>query len=109
MRTLVLAGRDAPFEDEALTVIVGGVWYFTTLATVRQHGSIFNQVAPSEDGCIAVDRDPALFAHILAYLRSGYLTLDREDGVHNKLLLLESRFYGLTPLTEYLEAEISAE
>ena len=52
-------------------------------------------------GFIFIDRDPALFTHVLNYLRSKEIHLPETIGMRG--LVHEAEFYGITPLTQQLK------
>jgi hypothetical protein len=76
---------------------VGGTIYETTLATLRNIGGRFfieleNPFYKQSNGEIFfIDRDPALFAYILAYARTHRLNKIIEDV---EGLLVEAEYYG---------------
>ena len=81
--------------DNAQAVLAGPAAEDSFLAT------LFSGVFPSEadeDGCMFIDRDPALFRLILDGLRRGSMDPELEDRARRGALLRELRFYGLPRL-----------
>eukprot|EP00796_Vickermania_ingenoplastis_P005313 gene5313-3815_t len=102
-------------EEETVLLNVGGKLFEVPTKTLlgADEGSLFhsmlslqgNPIIPimrDEKGAIFVDRDPAVFRHILNYLR-GYRKIDKIDGTMQKLLRLDAEFFRLPRLVELLE------
>jgi BTB/POZ domain len=99
--------------DDIVILNVGGTTYVTTKTTLLIKGSYFEkrlcgQMLPGvtvNDG-IFIDRDGALFASILNYLRN----LDNYEPPNDPKLLLdllnEAQFFGLDGLIEKIKARI---
>lgn len=94
-------------SDSVLTINVGGVLYTTTTATLLKFpdsmlGSLVRQDLPStrdRNGHLFIDRDGAVFRHILNFLRSSQLSLTQDfQDLH--LLATEADFYQISPLIE---------
>uniref|UniRef100_A0A7S2XET1 BTB domain-containing protein n=1 Tax=Lotharella oceanica TaxID=641309 RepID=A0A7S2XET1_9EUKA len=99
---------------------IGGTRFITTLSTLSQDedsmlsklfNGRFSTTALASDkkdtpyACF-IDRSPEVFGLILDYLRNGPdFQLPQAADVRRKLLI-EAKFYGLTPLVRMLEAPI---
>uniref|UniRef100_A0A7S4DK60 BTB domain-containing protein n=5 Tax=Lotharella globosa TaxID=91324 RepID=A0A7S4DK60_9EUKA len=99
---------------------IGGTRFITTLSTLSTvedsmlaklfNGRFSTTALPSDKkdtpyACF-IDRSPEVFGLILDYLRIGPdFQLPRAADVRRKLLI-EAKFYGLTPLVQMLEAPI---
>jgi len=88
---------------------VGGVRYSTTYSTLTLYpdsmlGRLFGGELPlkkNEDGAVFIDRDGALFRHILNFLRCGRLSLPRPFP-EIEALKLEADFFQISPLIQAL-------
>lgn len=90
---------------------VGGHVYTTTLYTVTQYSDsnlarLFSggitQVPRDPKGNYFIDRDGALFKHVLNFLRTRKLTIP-EDFQDFEQLELEATFYGIKPFEEAVQ------
>lgn len=89
---------------------VGGHVYTTTLYTVTQYSDsklakLFSgekQVPRDPKGNYFIDRDGALFKHVLNFLRTRKLTVP-EDFQDFEQLEIEATFYGIKPLEEAVQ------
>ena len=89
---------------------VGGHVYTTTLYTVTQYSdsklarlfSAESQVPRDPKGNYFIDRDGALFKHVLNFLRTRKLTVP-EDFQDFEQLEIEATFYGIKPLEEAVQ------
>lgn len=108
------ASVDAMPASEVLVLNVGGTKFETTRETLTKvPGSFFETLLsgrwnPSldRDGCIFIDREPAVFGYILNYLRDyPRVTLNPYALQHGQIVLLseEAKFYQLTTLSKVLE------
>jgi hypothetical protein len=83
---------------------VGGKTFTTSKETLLQHENTFfygmlsaDQWEPDEDGFYFIDRDPSYFHHVMEYMRSGNVPLERLD--HYQLLKVVEEFdYYQIPL-----------
>ncbi|KAI4859087.1 BTB/POZ protein [Hypoxylon rubiginosum] len=91
---------------------------FTTLRdTLRSESSYFAARLSSrwndtdEDGSYFIDADPAMFEHVLRYLRSGnfpvFFNASTQTFDHAKYisLLSEARYFGIPRLEEWIEKD----
>lgn len=100
-----------PGSPERIALQVGEKTFHTTKATLAESSVLTNLVSlppPPPDGLYFLDADPALFEHILRYLRTGLFPLlfSAEAGHDVCLyfaLLHEARFYQVARLQTWLE------
>ena len=93
--------------DDILHLNVGGVHYTTTRATLCRYpnsmlGAMFNGSMPTtkdSNGHYFIDRDGAMFHHILNYLRSASLVLPVSFQLLESLAL-EADFFQIEPLIQ---------
>jgi phytoene desaturase (3,4-didehydrolycopene-forming) len=97
---------------ERIQLQIGEKTFHTTKATVAESSVLASLVnlPPPDNGVYFVDADPALFEHILRYLRTGMFPLfyDAEKGHDLCLyfaLLNQARFYQIERLHTWLGAE----
>lgn len=91
---------------------VGGYKFSTTLTTLTADpdcmlAAMFSGrfiVEKNEEGCVFIDRDGQYFHHILNWLRNGTLP-PIESQLEREYLLVESKYYQITSLNEYLLAQ----
>jgi len=91
---------------------VGGYKFSTTLTTLTADpdcmlAAMFSGrfiVEKNEDGCVFIDRDGQYFHHILNWLRNGTLP-PIENHLEREYLLVESKYYQITSLNEYILAQ----
>lgn len=101
-------------SSKQIKLDVGGFKFATTLTTLTADpdsmlAAMFSgrfMVEKNEDGCVFIDRDGQFFYHILNWLRNGTLP-PIESTLEREYLLVESRYYQLTSLNEYLLAQDS--
>lgn len=95
--------------SEIVTLNVGGQRFDTTRHTLLSINDTFFSVLLSgrlpsskdQTGALFIDRDPALFAIILNYLRTNQLFAVTQANV--EALKHEAQFYGISPLVRQLE------
>lgn len=90
--------------DNAYAVVrlnIGGTPFWTSEETLTSHSSYFRTMFSGkfscelqDDGSIFVDRDPALFAPLLSFMRSGELYCPA--GIAPTRLQEEADYYGIT-------------
>ena len=93
--------------DAVVTLNVGGIVHTTTRSTLSKFpdsmlGALMSgkfPVTQDENGHIFIDRDGAIFRHILNFLRSTRLALP-SDFTDYDLLLVEADFYQINPLID---------
>ena len=91
---------------------VGGYKFSTTLTTMTADpdcmlAAMFSGrfiVEKNEEGYVFIDRDGQFFHYILNWLRNGTLP-PIEDQLEREYLLVESKYYQITSLNEYLLAQ----
>jgi len=91
--------------NELIRLNVGGERYTTTRATLTRYphsmlGAMFSgalTTAVDEHGCFFIDRDGAMFRHVLNFLRSGQLSLPPNFQQLDQLAV-EADFYQLEEL-----------
>jgi hypothetical protein len=112
-QALVLEKRSAHVQttghNERVKLNVGGVMYETTLSTLRKEESFLSalfcgryEVMRDQGGSVFIDRDGAVFRHVLNYLRRGRLLIEEDDTLA-KELLDEARFFQISSLVELLQ------
>ena len=98
--------------DEVITLNVGGQLYTTTRSTLAKYpdsmiGAMFNgQFVPTHfdpQGNYFIDRDGAMFRHVLNFLRSGRLCLPQGFKDHD-LLEAEVDFYQIPAMISAVRA-----
>lgn len=94
-----------PHPGSVLRVLVGGVQHSTTLGTLAAAGadSALSQLRPCPAGAPLpfIDRDGALFAHVLSFLRAGTLP---QSAATRRALCAEASALRIPTLTDALEA-----
>ncbi|KAB8071045.1 BTB/POZ protein [Aspergillus leporis] len=106
----------APVDSQQIVLKVGERRFTTTYQTLVGESTFFDSLlsrrwdSQQQDGTYLVDADPALFEHILRYLRRGLFPLfyDRVRGHNYGLyiaLLDEARYFGIDKLVSWLEAK----
>lgn len=98
---------------KVVSLNVGGHVYTTTLYTITQYSDsklakLFSgesQVPRDPKGNYFIDRDGALFKHVLNFLRTRKLTLP-DDFQEFEELEIEATFYGIKPLEEAVQKAI---
>ena len=103
----------ADIEDPVI-LDVGGVRYSTTHATLTLYpdsmlGRLFDGGLPlkiNAVGTVFIDRNGALFQHILDFLRCGQLSLPRPFP-EMEALKIEADFFQISPLIEALNEHSS--
>ena len=106
MSEIKVARRSLP---DPVILDVGGVRYSTTYATLTLYpdsmlGRMFGGDLPlkiNDDGTVFIDRDGALFRHILNFLRCSRLSLPRPFP-EMEALRVEADFFQITPLIQAL-------
>ena len=100
---------DRQGSDDLVRLNVGGTWYTTTMATLESQPSpIFSNLLQEPDkgalkmddadsGYYFIDRDGAIFRHVLNFLRTGAVNVPA-DFAEFDLLMSDAKFYGLTKL-----------
>lgn len=99
-------------SSKQIKLDVGGYKFSTTLTTLTADpdsmlAAMFSgrfMVEKNEDGCVFIDRDGQYFHHILNWLRNGTLP-PIESHLEREYLLVESKYYQLTSLNEFLLAQ----
>lgn len=99
-------------SSKQIKLDVGGFKFSTTLTTLTADpdsmlAAMFSgrfPVEKNEDGCVFIDRDGAYFHHILNWLRNGTLP-PIENHLEREYLLVESKYYQITSLNEFLLAQ----
>eukprot|EP01012_Entosiphon_sulcatum_P048112 TRINITY_DN661_c0_g1_i2.p1 TRINITY_DN661_c0_g1~~TRINITY_DN661_c0_g1_i2.p1 ORF type:complete len:271 (-),score=36.16 TRINITY_DN661_c0_g1_i2:271-1062(-) len=95
---------------------IGGTPFHTTQSTMNADtGSLLAALSSGnyikedeEDGYIFLDRDPLMFQHVLAYLRSDGKFLPLPAKTSDRMRLLrETEFYNLIKLGQHLRARAS--
>ena len=101
-------------SNELVTLNVGGVTYTTTKATLTKYpdsmlGAMFSGRMPNlqdVNGHYFIDRDGALFKHVLNFLRCSKLCLPTDFKEMNQLIA-EADFYQIQPMiNELLTPEV---
>ena len=95
---------------KVVTLNVGGHIYTTTLYTVTQYSdsklaklfSAESQVPRDPKGNYFIDRDGALFKHVLNFLRTRKFNVP-EDFQDFEQLEIEATFYGIKPFEEAVQ------
>jgi len=98
--------------SDVVSLNVGGKVFTTTVVTLRKEkdsmlAAMFSgryKISTDKTGAYFIDRDGALFHHILTYLRTGTLPIDLST-VETRRLRTEADFYGLASLQMLLDAE----
>eukprot|EP01089_Gocevia_fonbrunei_P005932 TRINITY_DN1642_c0_g1_i1.p1 TRINITY_DN1642_c0_g1~~TRINITY_DN1642_c0_g1_i1.p1 ORF type:complete len:348 (+),score=67.93 TRINITY_DN1642_c0_g1_i1:92-1135(+) len=106
-----LKGKPEKIEQTKIKLDVGGRIFATSLTTLTsQPGSYFEamfsgrwQAKMSDDGTYFIDRDPAVFRHIMNFLRTGGLKFDKLKDDEKKLLVEDADFYQLYDLIDLLK------
>lgn len=87
---------------------VGGKKFFTTRAVLDAKKGFFRAVCEGvgavekdQEGCIFIDRSPAVFKHILNHMSNQPLPAELSEG-DLEMLLIECEFYELEELSEML-------
>jgi len=99
-------------SSKQIKLDVGGYKFSTTLTTLTADpdcmlAAMFSGrfiVEKNEDGCVFIDRDGEYFHYILNWLRNGTLP-PIESQLEREYLLVESKYYQITSLNEYLLAQ----
>lgn len=99
-------------SSKQIKLDVGGYKFSTTLTTLTSDpdsmlAAMFSgrfPVEKNEDGCVFIDRDGQYFHHILNWLRNGTLP-PIESHLEREYILVESKYYQLTNLNEFLLAQ----
>lgn len=99
-------------SSKQIKLDVGGYKFSTTLTTLTSDtdcmlAAMFSGrfiVEKNEDGCVFIDRDGQFFHHILNWLRNGTLP-PIESHLEREYLLVESKYYQITSLNEFLLAQ----
>jgi len=91
---------------------VGGQIFVTTYSTLTRTKSMlarmFSGLFPLEkesDGTYFIDRDPAVFSHILNYLRDGSIFVKGMDANLKQALLREAKYYQIYGLVSLLQSD----
>ncbi|CAJ0959825.1 unnamed protein product, partial [Mesorhabditis belari] len=103
--------------DDVIRLNVGGTSFCTTRSTLlRDPACLFAKILETEDdvasivhlddGSIFIDRDGAMFVHILQYMRSGKLILP-ENFKDLSRLMDEAHFFNMKILQEEIGATLS--
>ncbi|KAK3680839.1 hypothetical protein B0T22DRAFT_495130 [Podospora appendiculata] len=105
-------------HTEKVILDVGGRQFVTTLGSLVQRSGYFSDFftgsrrdAKQPDGSIFIDADPAVFEHILQYLRRGVFPLayDQKRGHYFKLyanVLADAQFFRAPKLESWLAAKL---
>jgi len=99
-------------SSKQIKLDVGGYKFSTTLTTLTSDpdsmlAAMFSgrfPVEKNEDGCVFIDRDGQYFYHILNWLRNGTLP-PIDNQLEREYLLVESKYYQLSNLNEFLLAQ----
>jgi len=99
-------------SSKQIKLDVGGYKFSTTLTTLTADpdcmlAAMFSgrfMVEKNEDGCVFIDRDGTYFYYILNWLRNGTLP-PIDSHLEREYLLVESKYYQITSLNEYLLAQ----
>jgi hypothetical protein len=83
--------------SETIFINVGGVYFQTGRATLRDSGSALLASLLEFDNPF-LDRDPALFAFVINFLRTGTLQVFGDGARVLEPLMAEASFYGLPQL-----------
>ncbi|XP_078681685.1 uncharacterized protein LOC144916433, partial [Branchiostoma floridae x Branchiostoma belcheri] len=97
-------------SNDIVTLDVGGHVYRTAMTTLTRYpdsmlGAMFGGdlgALRDDQGRYFIDRDGALFRHVLNFLRTGQMVLP-EDFKELPLLEMEADFYQIQPLIEALK------
>lgn len=114
------APKSADGKDETVTLNVGGRVFTTTRRTLGRDGERnlllallddANRLQRTQlpDGTLFFDRDPELFAQLLAYLRGNDAAVSGLPQTAQRTLLAEAQFYGLGGLADLLYPPLSEE
>ena len=95
----------AAITAPSVTLIIGGAEFETTLTTLNRFpASLLGVLAahlaesrPQPSRTVSLDRDPVMFAHVLAYLRSGVLPR-LSIASQRRQLLEEAKYFRLPEL-----------
>jgi len=105
--------RAAPAQgDPAVqcTLNVGGVRYLTSRNTLCNtsnfFGAMFHNFSESGMSDIFIDRDGAVFEHVLSYMRSHSVTLPPQDEQLLRALLVEAQYYQIDGLLDLLKPKL---
>ena len=91
-------------EDERFCIDVGGVYYVSTLQTLRKSSTlkhILAKYADNEDVVPFIDRDAGAFHYILNFLRNGSVQYI-DDRSFVEFLIVEAGYYGLRKMESQL-------
>ena len=89
---------------ETVRLDIGGKLFKTTKHTIQKGGdwlinNMLNDCTESDEP-IFIDRDPSMFKNIIGFLRTGYISLNRDDL---EALKIEVDFYCLSSLLTEIE------
>jgi len=94
-------------EDNIVRFDVGGTAFATRAATLARHPqSFFGAYASGRwntDQVVFLDRDPAIFQHVMHYLRHGDVDIDDMTKKERDALLRDAQEWMLTELVEKLQ------
>lgn len=111
------------YSSEWVTLNVGGKYFTTSRGTLvhpnepasmlarmfaedkQGGGYLFTPSNRDEKGAYLIDRDPAYFAPVLNYLRTGGLVFD--EGINPAGILEEARFFGIESIIPQLERTVN--
>ena len=104
---LQVVGVTPKMAQDIVRLNVGGILFTTTKATLCRFpdsmlGAMFNGSMPTtkdENGCYFIDRDGAMFGHVLNFLRSSQLALPHDFQYFDQLAV-EADFYQIDPLLQ---------
>ncbi|KAK4164721.1 BTB/POZ protein [Cladorrhinum sp. PSN259] len=112
-------GQSNMCSTDEVVLNVGGQEFITTIGTLVDRSDFFAallsgrwNVSTNANGSIFIDADPAIFAHIIRYLRRGVfpLVFDEKTGDHNIglyiNLLPEAKYYQIRMLEAWLRDEL---
>lgn len=85
---------------------VGGKIFEATPATWSKSPTL-DKLIQSTPESVFVDRSPAVFEHVLNWMRQGRLYIDRPDDLVYKQLCDDADFYGLEDLSRFLANRIN--
>ena len=91
-------------EDERFCIDVGGVYYFSTLQTLRKSTTLRNALSKytgNEEVIPFIDRDGSAFHYVLNFLRNGSVQYI-DDRSFVEFLIIEAGYYGLRKMESQL-------
>ena len=96
-------------EDERFCIDVGGVYFASTLQTLRKSSTlkhILSKYAGKEDVVPFIDRDAGAFHYVLNFLRNGSVQYI-DDRSFVEFLIVEAGYYGLRKMESQLSKMLS--